>query len=195
MSALFQSLILPPLPNKMKSPCEKNLVKCTTVDKKTSLSELTVVHKVYLKKTACLASCKDKACVHISKVKGVHHSEQIDHCSPLCMFMARAWWPVLLFASTLLWPSLWDCLSGSVWTSLQCSSVPSVFICFMLSLCLVVFLSGMPALTLSTTDLSILKIIGKCHHSFSSAQSLQKRITLPPAPTFLCLKNKTIFSS
>lgn len=125
-----------------------------------------------------MASCKDKACVHMSKVKGVHHSVQIDHCSPLCVFMARTWWPVLLFASTLL------CLSGSVWTSLQSSSVPSVFICFMLSLCLVVFLSGMPALTLSTTDLSVLKIIGKCHHSFSSAQSLQKRITLPPPPAY-----------
>lgn len=86
------------------------------------------------------------------------------------------WGPIVLFASNLLWPSLWDCLSVFAWTSLQCSSMPSVFICLMHSFCL----SGMPALTLNTRDLSVLKIIGKCQPSFSSAHSLQRRITLPP---------------
>lgn len=44
--------------------------------------------------------------------------------------------------------------------------------------CLIVFLCGMPALTLSTRNPSVLEIIGKCHRSFFS---LQRRITLPPS--------------
>lgn len=40
-SASFRSLILDPLPNNMRSPCRKNVLKCNTIEKNT------VVHKVY----------------------------------------------------------------------------------------------------------------------------------------------------
>lgn len=70
-----------------------------------------------------------KICLAVDNV-----CKQRDLCKRLCMLMALAWGPTVLFASTLFWPSLWDYLSDSVRTSLQCSSTPSVFICFMLSL-------------------------------------------------------------
>lgn len=136
--------------------------------------------KFKLLKCACLSAWLS-ACiknVHVSKAKGMHQMSRQTTTTPCACVRHMHEGP-----SFCLHPPCYDPHSGTVCLAL-CGHHFNAPPCFLLfAFCfprLIVFLSGMPALTLSTGDLSVLKIIGKCHHWFSSAHLPHMRKTLPP---------------